>query len=164
MPSKDRIVAEWSASVTAQTACPTQSTLVQVDNANWNGAQASFTSLQNCRANVFTTNRRNIVPVAIPQTPPSLLFNVVIDANMNEQIIVSSTDALTKSCAAVVTENKISRSSKQTRKIFFVQPPGPEELCEGALWRHVATNLESNSNSCSGTKLTTSSGFWACCS
>ena len=107
-----------------------------VDHANWNGEHASSTSLPNCRANVFATNRRKTVPVAISRTPQSLLFNAVIDANMNERKKVPSTAARAKSCAGAVTKNKISRSPKQTRKISFVQPPGPEELPESALRRH----------------------------
>ena len=92
--------------------------------------------------------------------PPSLLFKAVIDANMTERKIVSGTAAWAKSCAVAVTKNKSSRSSKQKRKISFVQLPGPEELPEGALRRHAANN----SNSYSGTKLMTSSGMGACCS
>ena len=82
MPSMDNTVARGSASVAARSACPTQSTPARVDNVNWNGAQVRSTSFMNCLANVFATNWRKEVPVAIPRTPPSFLDKAVIVAVM----------------------------------------------------------------------------------
>ena len=68
-PSMDKTVASGFASVTARTACPTQSTPALVERANWKGEQASSTSLP-------------LVPVAVPRTLPSRFCSAVMEANM----------------------------------------------------------------------------------
>ena len=116
----------------------------------------------NCFANVLATKRRNTVPVAMPRTPPSFFLKPVIWANMKERNMVSGTVARANSCAAAMSNNNVSLSFKQTRKISFVHPPGPDALPESALRRQAANNFESNSNKSSGTNLVTSSGITAC--
>ena len=74
-----------------------------------------------------------------PCSPPSRFCNAVMEANMKHRVISAGTAALAKSSAANVRRSKISGSSRHTRNISFVQPPGPGELPEGDVRKHLMT-------------------------
>ena len=82
----------------------------------------------NCLARVFATNRRNTVPVAMPQTPPFRFSRAVMVAVMNARKTSTGTVARAKSSATFVRSNNVSLSSKCKRRVFLEHPPGPGEL------------------------------------
>ena len=64
--------------------CPTPSTPARVDSADCNGAHAASTCWLNCIAKVLATNLRNVVPVAMPLTPPSFFCRAVKVARVKQ--------------------------------------------------------------------------------
>ena len=96
----------------------------------------------NCLATVLATKRRNTVAVAMPRTPPSF-FLKTRHVGQHEGAKDNVRDCGT-CCDSGINIINVSFSSKQTRNISFVQPPGPRTLPERALLRQTANDLESN--------------------
>ena len=87
---------------------------------------------------------RKSPPVAIPRMPPSRFCKAVYGCQHEGPCDLS------RNCGSghVFCGGSIS----------FVQPPGPGELPEGAVWRHLANNLASNCKADCVSKSSTSCG------
>ena len=138
---------------------PTQSVPALVDKANWNGEHTVSTVLPNCRAKHLATSLLKAIPVAIPLTPPSGFCNAVMVATMSTRPTVDGTVPLARSSLAENNKWNNPRSSKQTRSISLVHPPGPGEQPAGASRRHFANAFESNWRGLAGWKSNTSRGI-----
>ena len=91
---------EWRAGIFCDTSdCMTHA---RVDNTHWNGAHAASTSFLNCFATDLATNLRNVVPVAIPHTPPSFSSKAVSVAIVKQCIAFRGTLPHAKSAAVKI--------------------------------------------------------------
>ena len=87
--------------------------------------RSSSNSSANCLANVLATNRRRVLPVAIPLTPPSSLVNAVNLALIKGAWTSSGMRAWAKLDAASNYMSKMSVSSSMIFRCSYVHPPGP---------------------------------------
>ena len=104
----------------------------------------------------FATSLLNDVPVAIPLTPPSRFSRAV--ANIKHRVTLSGTSPRAKS-AASNNNDKISASSKQTRNISLVHPPGPGATPDGEPCRHEWKNFRSSVTARGGWASNTAGGI-----
>ena len=112
---------------------------------------ARLNILMNWRASVRATRRRNDVPVAMPLTPPSVLDTAVMVAIVKSCVTSVGAEPRAKSSAASNSNWRTSQSSKQTRNISWLQPPGPGADPERAPLKHLVNTFELSSRGRSGT-------------
>ena len=89
----------------------------------------------------------------MPRTPPSGFRSAIMVADMKALLALSGKKADARCSAARNNNWNTSQSSRHTRNISLLHPPGPGAQPDGALWKHWMRSAWSNSKGLSGLQL-----------